>query len=285
MTVADARELARSTGRGRARDALRDGWRHRRLVSYFGRRCNEKRYVRTWLGKAWLVLRPGLTLGWQLFVFSLIAKVGSDSGAPYPLMLLLGFATWHLFAESAYWATRTIELNSRVLRAIRVPGLTIILGGLVPAAIDALVTVCFFAIAVAIYGFVDGTLYIELSTATLMVPLALLMLLALGLGIGLLLAVPGAEARDVRFGLRFVLSAWYFLTPVVYPLSAVPEAVRPVVEFNPVAAPVALMTNGILGAEAPSPASVIWAAAVGVALLVAGLMVFARYERRVLDFV
>ncbi len=263
--------------------AVAQAWRQRSLFGYFGRRFNEKRYVRTWLGPIWVVLRPGLTLGWQLFVFVSIARIGAGSEVPFALTLLLGFAGWSLFAESAYWATRSLELNRRALRAIRIPGLVIVAAGVTPAVIDFLVVTVFFLAASAIYLVIDGSLHIELSAATLLIAPAAMMLVLIGVGIGLLLAVPGAQARDVRFGLRFALTVWYFVTPVVYPLSAVPSLVRPLVELNPVTAPIGLLKNGVLHTGAPSVESLVVSGISCTALLAVGLVVFVRYERRVLD--
>lgn len=262
---------------------VRAAWHQRRLLTYFGRRFNEKRYVRTWLGPVWVVLRPAMTLGWQLFIFVSVAQIGSESATPFPLTLLLGFAVWHLFSETAYWSTRSLELNRKVLASVRTAGLVVVAAALVPAVVDALVAASFFVIAMVVYWILEGQLYIHLSMATLLVPAGVLLLVMLGLAIGLLLAVPGARARDVRFGLQFVLSVWYFLTPVVYPLGSVPLLVRPLVEFNPVTGAVGLVVNGILGTGPPSVASVAASAGGCILLFAIGLTVFLYYERRVLD--
>ncbi len=262
---------------------LNDAWRQRGLLPYFGRRFNEKRYLRTWLGPAWLVLQPAMTLGWQLFVFVAIAQVGSDSSTPFPLRLLLGFAVWNLFSETAFWATRSLELNRKVLGSVRIAGLVVVVAALAPAIVDALVAMMFFVIGLIVYWAVEGQVYIHPSAATALVPAGLLMLVLLGLAVGLLLSVPGAQARDVRFGLRFVLAAWYFVTPVVYPLGSVPQLFRPLVEFNPVTGAVTLVVNGVLGTGPPSVASIMASAVGSVVAFAVGLTVFLRHERRVLD--
>lgn len=234
-----------------AAEILRRAWEERSLLGYFGRRFNEKRYLRTRLGTWWLLLRPGFTVGWQMFVFILVAPV--DTGpVPFAITFLLAFATWTYFAEAAYWATRSLELNRRPLKVIAVSPLVVIAAAIVPAIVDLAICACFLLLTVVGYLVVDGQSHLVLSAGSVSVVAGYVLLSALALAVGLLLAVPGMRYRDVRFGLRFALSTWYFATPVIYAVSSLPAGARTVVELNPVTAGIEFVRHGLLGTPGPS---------------------------------
>jgi lipopolysaccharide transport system permease protein len=261
---------------------LKRSWDERSLLGYFGRRFNEKRYLRTWLGAWWLLLRPGLTVAWQLFVFILIAPI--DSGpVPFAVTFLVAFATWSFFAEAAFWATRSLELNRRALKIVAVSPIVVIVAALVPAMIDLAICAGFLVVTVLVYLVVDGQSYVVLSSASVSVVAGFLLLTMLALGIGLLLAVPGARFRDVRFGLRFVLGVWYFGTPVIYPVSAVPQGVRTLIEINPVTGAVELVRHGLLGTPGPSTLALASSCILALLVLMLGFRRFVRGHGKGLD--
>lgn len=266
-------------------DLVRDAWQQRRVVPYYGRRFNEKRYLRTKLGRFWLLLRPGFTVGWQLFVFLLVAPVPQPGGVPFGIALLAGLSTWAYFSEAAFWATRSLELNRRSLRAVRVAPLAILIGAFAPALIDLAICLGFFVVALVVQLAIDGTWHLATGPQTLLLVPGFALLTLLASGIGLALAVPGARYRDVRFGLRFALSVWYFVTPVFYPVSAVPDAARVLVELNPASAPIAMVQSALLDMPGPSTLSVAASVVTTAALLVFGLARFRRGRPGVLDHV
>jgi lipopolysaccharide transport system permease protein len=266
----------------RVRDVAHDAWARRRLAVHFGRRFNNKRYARTVIGPLWLLLRPLLMVGWQIFVFAVILPA-PETPVPFVLTFLAGFAVWHLFSESCFWATRSLELNRGALRMLPAPAPLLLVGAVGPAIVDTALCVLFLVTALAAYAVVDHQLYLEVSANALLIPPALVALVLVGLGIAMLLAGPGAIARDVRFGLRFVLSAWYFFTPIVYSLEQAPSGVRTLLELNPATAPVQAIRLGLFGTgELPALAvasTSVWV----VALLAVGVPTLLRADGRVRD--
>ena len=271
MVVIEPREAGIGA---RAREAYRD----RALLPHFARRLLRKRYARTWLGPAWLVLRPLMTIATQVIVFGVIVDVATE-GRPYLITLLAGFVAWTLFATSAYWATRSLELNRKALSRLPVARIVIVLASSWPALVDLMIVSGLFGLVVAYYVLADGTTYLSLGAGTLGTVAALGLLLAFGLSVGLWLAVPAMKARDVRFSLAISLNLLMLATPVAYPLSAVPAAIRPVAELNPLTFPVQLARSGLLGeGDLPLRSAV----STGVALFLlggTGLWLFLRAER------
>ena len=150
----------------------------------------------------------------------------------------------------------------------------------VPGILDFLLYLGIAAIGASYYQLSEGTSYLSFDLrgiAAIGTGLGLLVLF--GLGIGRWTTVLAAEARDVRFFARYVFGFWYFLTPVIYPLSTIPERYRVLAELNPVTAPVELVKYGFLQTAPPSLASVWVSLSVLGALLLAGLWFFARSQR------
>jgi lipopolysaccharide transport system permease protein len=230
-------------------------WRYRLLMPYFGTRYLQKRFARTWLGMIWLPLRPGVNLALRILVFG--GLVGISTGTtPYPIFFIVATAAWQLFYESAYWSMRSIDVNRRLLSRVYVPRLVVIGSALLPAFVDFCVNIMFVALAVLYYVFRAHVFYLELSVRTLLVPLGLAMMILLGLGVGLLASGVGARSRDLRFGIRYFFQFAYYLTPVIYPLTAIPQKARPFAELNPMTGAVEMVKDGLFRAHELSPDAV-----------------------------
>lgn len=266
-----------------ARSRLLENWRSRRLVPFFGRQYNEKRFTETWLGPLWLFLRPAFVIGSQLILFNGILGVSSGP-FPYLVVFIVSFAGWTLFSETAYWSTRCLDLNRALLRRLYLPRGTLLLAGVAPALVDLAIILGFLALTLGAYALTTGELELGLSLMTpLYVAAGLALLLAWGLALGMLLAVPGAQARDVRFGLRYGLSFWYFLTPVAYPVTSATDAVQTLVDLNPMTGPISLVKYGMLGLDAPSALALTSSAGLLIPLVLIGGWVFFRAEAAALD--
>jgi lipopolysaccharide transport system permease protein len=150
--------------------------------------------------------------------------------------------------------------------------------GFVYFAIHIGVIIC----ALVYYWIQDGVWHLD-TTWLVVAPVAVVLIVAFALAIGLFTSVLGAEARDVRFGLGYVLEFWIYLTPVVYPLAIVPGGAQTALMLNPMAVLVVAFRGAILGGEGPTP--LMWASAVGIigVLLAAGLAFFQRAEAEAVD--
>lgn len=261
---------------------VREFWEYRRLIPFFGMRFLHKTYARTWLGWFWVPLRPILTVGSQVLIFGALLGVPSN-GIPYLLFFLVGMSAWQLFATCAYWATRCVELSKRFLKQLYLPRLILLLAASTPALVDFGLYVVIIAVAVVGYGIADGTIYLNLDPGLLVAVGGLVLAVALALSIGLWTCVYGAQARDVRFGLRYVLSFWFILTPVIYPFSVVPDQYRDLMAMNPMTAPVEMVKSGLLDAGDVTLLAVL--ASLGWITLISatGLRFFLRSEAAAVD--
>jgi lipopolysaccharide transport system permease protein len=252
------------------------------MFRFFGARAVEKLYKNTVLGRAWIVLRPLIPLVVRVLLFGGILKVSSQHGTPYFLFVAVGSAAWELFASAAMWATRSIELNGGLLSRMYVPRLILPVSTMAPSLLSFLVNVGVIALIFGYFRVRDGVWYLD-PTWLAVAPVALVLMLLLALPIGLWTSVLAVGARDVRFGLGYALDFWIYLTPVVYPMSAVPEHLHWLLMLNPMTVLVVAFRGAIFGGEGPTPLQWAWALAVIAASLAAGLAYFQRAEAEAVD--
>jgi lipopolysaccharide transport system permease protein len=263
-------------------ERLTELWRHRRLTRFFGSRALRKIYAKTVLGRSWLVLRPLATTVPPALIFGGVLKAPSD-GLPYFLFFLAGMTAWTAFDRCLYWATRGIELNRSLLTRLYFPRLLLPVSSITPGLVEVALLGVVLALTMAWFGTFDGTFFLEVGPGLLAAVAALVLCLAFALGLGLWTSVLGARARDTRFSLQIVLSFWMLMTPVIYPLHAVPDRFRDVVAANPLTPLVEMFRWGLFGRGDVQPVSLAASVAVIAAVGLAGLWYFDRAEAASID--
>jgi lipopolysaccharide transport system permease protein len=260
----------------------REVWAYRRMFLFFGRRAFEKLYRNTVLGKTWIVLRPLVPLLVRVFVFGALLQVGGTTTVPYFLFLAVGTAAWELFGSSLMWATRSLQMNGSILARLYVPRLILPIASMVPGLAYFAIHLVFIAAALIFYRVNHGVWYVD-TTWLFVAPVAVALILLFSLSIGLWTAVLGAGARDVRFGLGYVLEFWVYLTPVVYPVSVVPNHAQWALYLNPIAVYIVAFRGALLGSEGPPVVAWVTAVTITVIMLAAGLAFFYRAEAEAVD--
>jgi lipopolysaccharide transport system permease protein len=249
---------------------------YRELLYFLTWRDLKVRYKHTVLGAAWAVLQPLLTMVVFTIFFGRLAGVPSD-GLPYPVFSYTGMLIWTYFATALTAASASLIGHSGLLTKVYFPRPLIpasaAVGGLVDYAIG-------FAVLVPLmlwYGAVPG------ASIVLIIPITALVVV-LVLGLGMWLAALTVLYRDVRYALPFLVQLWMFATPIVYPLSIVPERWRWVAALNPMAGLVEAFRAALLGRPIPWLALGI-ATVMTVLAFVAGLLFFRRMEQFFADVV
>jgi lipopolysaccharide transport system permease protein len=182
-----------------------------------------------------------------------------------------------------FWCVRSVEINRKLIRKIYFPRLILPIAAVIPALIEFSMYFLLAVLALAWYAVVDGTVYIIFGSQLLLALGGLALILTLGLGLGFILAVFGTQGRDTRFLLGYVTSFWFFLTPVIYPLSAVPASYERIALINPVTAPIELIRQGTIGAGSINPTAMVASVTTAVVAFAAGLTFFLRTEARAAD--
>ena len=269
----------RSTG---VLETVVDVWHHRRLLGFLAVRALRKVYRRTVLGWLWLFINPLFPLALRALIFGALIGVTSD-GLPYFLFLLAGSIVWDTFASSLTWGTRGLEMNRHLVDQIYVPRALLPFGNTAPALIDFGIKAAVFALAAMYYAAVDDRVYVRTGTELLWAGAALLLVFGFSAGLSFFTSIWGENTRDMRFTLGQLLSVWYLLTPVLYPLSAVPERYRGWMLVNPLAIIVETFKWGLFGIGEFRPVAFGVTAAGVVVLMLGGLWYFARAEAQAID--
>jgi homopolymeric O-antigen transport system permease protein len=191
--------------------------RYRELFGNLFRRDLQAKYRGSVLGVLWTVANPVVLMGVYLLVFGVVWKSPFAQGGHYPLFLLAGLAPWTFFAAALQSSTRSMLDNANLIRKTRFPR------QLVPLSVVAAHLVS-FGVMLALLLIVN---FIALSrvraTEWLAIPIAALFV-GLVSGLALLVASLNVLFRDVEFIVAALLVPWFFLTPIIYPLSGVPSA-------------------------------------------------------------
>lgn len=212
---------------GRAeRHYWKDLWRYRELFFFLAWRDILVRYKQTVIGIVWAVLRPLLTMLVFTVVFSKLANLPSDAGAPYAIMVFAAMLPWQFFATSFAEAGNSLISNSSMISKVYFPRLIIPTSAIIVSFVDFLIS---FSILVALmfwYNFMP-------DMRILMLPVFVLIAFAASLGAGLWIASLNVRFRDFRYIIPFVVQMGLYVSPVGFSSSIVPEQWRLLYSLNP----------------------------------------------------
>lgn len=263
---------------------LRELWAYRKLYRHFAREFYERLWKRTILGRVWIAARPLGSIVVGALIFGGLLNAPSN-GAPYFIFFLVGQSCWLLLDRSLIWGTRSLYMQRRLLRKMYFPRLVLPLAGVTPGLVYYAVYLVLILLAVAGYVIFKGELWLQVGPQLLVGILGLFMCLLLAMGISLFTSVLGANTRDMRFAVRYITQIWYFFTPIIYPLSAVPEGLRSWATINPMTSIVEMVKWGMIDAGEVRPVGIAISVAWIVAWWAGGLWFFSRAHATSVDAV
>lgn len=204
---------------------LRELWMHRELFYFLAWRDLKVRYKQTFLGAAWAILQPFLTMVVFTLFFGKLARIPSD-GIPYPIFAYAGLLPWTFFSNAVTASSNSVVGNSSLVTKVYFPRAIIPASAVVAALFDFLIASIILVAMMAYYGVVVSW------QAVMLAPLILLLTL-LAVGVGTFMAGLNVKYRDVRHALPFVIQLWMFATPIIYPSNFVPAKWRWLLALNP----------------------------------------------------
>jgi len=249
-------------------------WRHRVMVGGVIRRDLRTRYAGSALGVVWMLLHPLVHLAVYLVVFSWILQVkfpetGGSGG--FALYLLAGLLPWLAFQEGVMRATTAVVDHASVVKGMRFPAAVLVVGSVVASVVNLLVGLGVFLVALLV---IDRFSWMTLP----FLPVLLVLQSSLALGLGLVAASFYTFLRDTMQVLQIGLMIWFYLTPIVYPPSYVPERLSFLYSWNPLTPLVsgyrAVLLNGMSPSFSEIAPLLMWAAA---AWIVGGIL-FGKLE-------
>jgi len=254
-------------------------WAYRSFVAAMVVRDLRSRYRQSVLGAAWAVATPLVTLAIYALVFSEVMRArlpGSTDRMGYTLFLMAGLFPWGLFAETVTRCQTVFLDQGNLIKKAAFPRSALPVAAALTAAFNFGVVFALFLALLAVTGRWPG------SALVAFLPLLLLQQ-ALALGLGVLVGTLQVFFRDAGHFTGIALQFWFWLTPIVYPLAALPERVRPWFEKNPMTPLFRAYQGLILEGATPQWASLLPVAVLATAALALGYAAFRGLSGELVD--
>jgi lipopolysaccharide transport system permease protein len=257
-------------------------FRYRDLILLFVKRDFVTFYKQTILGPLWYIIQPIVNTIVFTIIFGKLAKIPTEGVPPF-LFYMAGNITWNYFAVCLAGTSKTFIANAHVFGKVYFPRLTvpisIIITGLAQFTIQFVIFIGFL-----IYYLWQGA-NIQLTYYFFAFPFILLQMAILGLGVGVLISSLTTKYRDLTFAMTFGVQLWMYATPIVYPLSIVPEKYRFLAALNPMTSVVESMRGAFLGVSSIEPIHIAVSIMITLLIFFVGIIMFSRIEKTFMDTV
>lgn len=261
---------------------VREIWDYRDLLFLLVRRDFVALYKQTILGPIWFVLQPVMMTVVFTIVFGRIANISTD-GVPHAVFYMAGITMWTYFADTFTKTSETFVTNASIFGKVYFPRivvpLSIVVSGLLKFAVQFGMLLCFIAY------FMLTTDTVAPTWAVLLLPLLLAMMGLLGLSLGMIISAVTTKYRDLRFLMTFGVQLLMYATPVIYPVSALPEAYRRLILANPITTIVETFRYAFVGKGTFDPMSLANSCGVIVVLMLFASVIFNQVEKNFMDTV
>ncbi|WP_342246006.1 ABC transporter permease [Pseudomonas sp. OTU5201] len=260
-------------------EVIRSVWTYRGFIVGSVMREFQARYRNSLLGALWTVLNPLAMIVVYTVIFSQVMRArlpGLDDGLAYSVYLCAGLLTWGLFGEIT---TRSLTMfldNANLLKKLSFPRICLPLIVLLNAGVNFAIILALFLGFLLLTGRWPGI-------ALLALPVLLLLQLLFAAGLGMVLGVLNVFFRDVGQFFGIGLQFWFWLTPIVYPLSILPESIQGLVFLNPMTALMQAYQELFLKGSWPNWASLMPLCVISLLLCAAGLALFRGRSGEMVD--
>jgi lipopolysaccharide transport system permease protein len=254
----------------------RELWAYRELLWVLTTRDIKVRYKQTVLGAGWAILRPFITMVIFSVIFGQLAKMPSD-GHPYPVFVYAALLPWTFFAAAIGTSGGSLVGSAHLVSKVYFPRLIIPLSSVGAGLVDLLISTGILLLMMLYFG-------VGWSWNLLAAPLLLLAVIFTALGVGTLLSALTVAYRDFTHLTPFMVQIWMYITPVIFPLSLVPERWQWLMFLNPMTG----LVEGFRSAFLDRPFDLTGLGisfVIAIAIFLAGIAYFEKVERRFADII
>jgi lipopolysaccharide transport system permease protein len=256
---------------------LRSLWEFRELLYFMVWRDVKTRYKQTVLGVGWAVLQPVLTSAIFTVIFAYFARMPSE-GVPYALFAFCALLPWAYFSQALARASTGLVTNANLISKVYFPRLILPLSATATPLVDLALTFPVLAAMLAWYQ-------VAPTTALAWLPVFILMAMVAAIAVSLWLSALNVKYRDVSHLIPFLVQIWMYASPVVYPVSLVPERWRALYGLNPMVTVVEGFRWSLLGTPPPDLTLALAGTAATLLTLAGGLWYFRSTERTFADVI
>jgi homopolymeric O-antigen transport system permease protein len=252
---------------------FRELWAYRSLILTLTARHIQVRYAQTLLGIGWAIVQPLVSTVVFTVIFAKFARIPSND-RPYQVFVLAALVPWTYVSTAVSGASTSLSASSGMLTKVYFPRLALpisyVLSGLVDFTIGLvlLLTILWWS------GITP------LASSVVVVPWLVLAMILTATGVSCALAAFDVQYRDVRHVVPFLLQVWMYASPIVYPMSVVPDRYRQFYAFNPMTGIIEAFRSVLLGTGGVDWATIAVSLVVSAILSVIGIVVF-RYRERI----
>jgi ABC-type polysaccharide/polyol phosphate export permease len=271
LETASRRAVHRGTGVFDVFHHIAVFWSRRHLLWHMTVRHLRGQYKQSVLGYAWAILNPLSQMLILSFVFATIMRFNSDSDIPFPLFLFVGLLPWIFFSSALASGTDSVVGAVSLVTKVYFPREILPTAAVFTKIVDLAFGLIILAGIMVWYGHPP-------STTAVWVPVLFAIHLIFTLGLTYPLAALNLFFHDVRFLVNVALTLWFYLTPVIYPLSIVPDKYRFIYDVNPNALFIDAYRRVILYNEIPSIEKTLLGLAIAVGTFLIGYYLFKRME-------
>ena len=261
---------------------LKEIWRYRDLLVLFVRRDFVAKYKQTILGPAWFFIQPLFQTIMFTFIFGNVAGLSTD-GAPKGIFYLAGVTAWNYFANCLKTTSNVFTVNAALFGKVYFPRavtpISIVISNLIQFGIGMIL----FLLVYFYYIFLGSN--IEPNIYLLLFPLLVVLMGVMGLGLGMLVSAMTTKYRDMQHLIQFGVQLLMYATPVVYPISAIPEKYQWIIMANPMSGIIEAFKYGFLSTGSLNWGLLAYSTIFTILIFVFGLMVFNKTEKNFMDTV
>ncbi len=261
---------------------LKEIWQYRDLLLLFVKRDFVAKYKQTVLGPVWFFIQPIFQTAILAIVFAGMAKLSTD-GVPPVLFYLAGITCWNYFANCLRTTSNTFTANASLFGKVYFPRavtpLSIIISNLIQFGIGLLLFLLLYLYFTATGAALTPNVHL------LLVPLLVILMGLMGLGLGMLVSAMTTKYRDLQYLIEFGVQLLMYATPVILPLSAVPDKYQPLMLANPMTGIIETFKYGFFSTGTLSWELLGYSTGFTMIVFLIGLMVFNYTEKNFMDTV
>jgi len=261
---------------------LKSVWDYKDLIALFIKRDFIVYYKQTLLGPLWYLVQPIFSTIMYMLIFGGLAGIGTDN-IPQILFYFSGTMLWTYFSETLIKISNVFTENKSIFGKVYFPRLVVPIASSVGLIIKLMIQFLLFAILYAYYYGKGAD--INFSWLMLTFPLIILWIGLLATGLGMIISAITTKYRDIAMILSFFVQLLMYATPVVYPLSEVPQNLRPLFIINPASAPVEFFRKCFFGVGDISWNESMLSLGITTACLLLGLLLFNKNEKTFVDVI
>jgi lipopolysaccharide transport system permease protein len=254
-------------------------WRYRGFIGGSIKREFQIKYRNSLLGAAWTILNPLSMIVVYTLIFSQVMRTrlpGATSSFAYSIYLCAGVLTWGLFAEITTRSQTVFLENAGLIKKLQFPRLCLPVIVVLNAGVNFGIIFGLFTTFLVLSGNFPGWIFFAIFPV-------LLVQIIFAIGLGMILGVLNVFFRDVGQFFTILLQFWFWFTPVVYPVAALPPAIRDMLAWNPMVGVIGAYQSILLHAQAPDWWSILPATIAGLVCCIIGLQLFRKRAGEMVD--